>query len=196
VTSISDQPTFDAEITEISSLPATTGVAQYEVRALLNYDRTKATLVLREGMLADIEIVQQENKDTLRIPASAVTYENGVPKVTVVDKLTDVQKQQADKMGFVKTDQGVTLSTYPVTVELGIRGKYFVEVKSGLKEGDIVVTSSLTKSSATTAAVQQAGFGGPGGNRPRTNTTSTGGASNTTGTTQTSGNTTGQQTNN
>jgi HlyD family secretion protein len=184
VTSIADQPTFEAKITEISSLPATTGVAQYEVRALLNYDRTKASLILREGMLADIEIVQEENTSALRVPASAVTYENGKAKVTVVDKLTDIQKQEADKMGFVKTAAGTTLATYVVPVELGIRGKYFVEVKSGLKEGDIIVTSSLTKTTSTTSAVDQAG---PGGNRAfrQTGSTGTGGGASGTNTTNT-----------
>src|SRR3990167_8154469 len=50
VTSFAEQPVFEATITQISSLPESTGVAQYEIQAKLEYDRTTAELVLREGM--------------------------------------------------------------------------------------------------------------------------------------------------
>lgn len=159
VTSFSQQPVFEATITQISSLPASDGVAQYEVQALLNYDRTTAELTLREGMLADIEVVEEEKPDALRVPTSAIKYVQGVPKVTVVDKLTDKQKEQAARMGIVRTE-GVTVSTYEVEVKLGIVGQYYVEVISGLSEGDIIVTSSLTQSGSDSEQSAPAGFGG------------------------------------
>lgn len=163
VTSFSNQPTFDAYITQISSLPESSGVAQYKVQALLDYDRSSADIFLREGMLADIEVVEQENINALRVPTAAVKYEQGTPKVTVVDQLTDQQKQQAARMGIIRTD-GAPLSTYDVTVELGVVGKYYVEIKSGVNEGDIIVASSLTQTTDTTASVvEQRGFRPPSG---------------------------------
>lgn len=161
VTSFSEQPVFEATVTQISSLPESSGVAQYEVQALLDYDRTEAELVLREGMLADIEVVEEEKQDALRVPTSAVMYELGQPKVTVVDKLTEQQQQQATRMGIVRTE-GTTVNTYDVDVEIGITGQYFVEIISGLNEGDIISVSSLTES-GNESVVQQAGFGPPGG---------------------------------
>lgn len=165
VTSFSEQPSFTATITQISSLPESTGVAQYEVQALLDYDRTGATIILREGMLADIEVVEKENPDALRIPTAAITYEQGVPKVTIVDELTDLQQQQVARMGIIKTDS-TPLVTYQKTVELGIIGTYYAEVMSGISEGTILVSSSLTESNKS--VVSEAGFG-PGsgaGQRP------------------------------
>jgi multidrug resistance efflux pump len=171
VTSFVEQPVFEATVTQISSLPDSSGVAQYMVQALLTYDRTTAELVLREGMLADIEVVENENPDALRIPTSAITYEQGKPKVTVVDSLTEEQKQQVERMGIVRT-QGVALATYDVEVELGIIGQYYVEVLSGLSEGDTIVTSSSAPAE-TGSVVEQAGFGpagGGGGGEVRVNT--------------------------
>ncbi|MBP6881120.1 MAG: efflux RND transporter periplasmic adaptor subunit [Candidatus Pacebacteria bacterium] len=165
VTSFAEQPTFTAIITQISSLPDSTGVAQYEVQALLDYDRTAATVVLREGMLADIEVVEKENSNTLRVPTSAITYEQGVPKVTVVDQLTEQQKQQVDRLGIVRTE-GATLSTYQVTVELGIIGKYYAEVISGIEEGTMLVSSSLNESSESVVSETRMGPGSGEGQRP------------------------------
>jgi len=165
VTSFVTQPVFEATIIQISSLPESSGVAQYKIQALLEYDRTTAELVLREGMLADIEVVERENSSALRVPTSAVTYKHGTPYVTVVDKLTEEQKQQASRMGIVRTE-GETISTYDVAVELGIVGQYYVEIVEGLLEGDIIVTSSLSAAPTTAAAVQQTGFGPGVGQRP------------------------------
>lgn len=159
VTSFPEQPVFEATVTQISSLPSSEGVAQYEVQALLDYDRTTSKLVLREGMLADIEVVEKEKPDALRIPASAIKYDQGTPKVTVVDKLTLEQQEQASRMGIVRTEGG-TISTYEAKVQLGIVGQYYVEIVSGLSLGDIIVTSSLSDS-GTASTETQTGFGAP-----------------------------------
>jgi multidrug efflux pump subunit AcrA (membrane-fusion protein) len=158
VTSFSEQPSFEAVITEISSLPESSGVAQYEVRALLTYDRSTATNILREGMLADIEVVEEEKVDALRIPTSAITYEQGVPKVTVLDSLTEEQKTQVERMGIIRTDSSTNLPTYTQTVQLGIIGQYYIEILSGLEEGDLIITTSQTES-ASESVVGQSGFG-------------------------------------
>jgi multidrug resistance efflux pump len=168
VTSFAQQPVFEATITQISSLPESTGVAQYEVQALLTYDRATDETILREGMLADIEVVEEENDNALRVPTSAVSYEQGAAKVTVVDELTDEQMQQVARLGIVRT-QGVTVSTYDVEVEVGIVGQYYVEILSGLDEGDVIVTSALSDV-ADESVVDQTGFGpgaGGGGDRQR-----------------------------
>lgn len=167
VTSFGDQPVFEASITQISSLPDESGVAQYEVQALLNYDKKTAAIVLREGMLADIEIVEQENKDALRVPTAAITYEQGTAKVTVVDSLSEEQQIQVSRMGIIRTDTATPLVTYDVEVKLGITGQYFVEITEGLTEGQIIVSTSKTES-GTDSVVEQARFGPPpeGGQPP------------------------------
>ena len=175
VTSFAQQPVFEATITQISSLPESSGVAQYEVQALLTYDRATSETILREGMLADIEVVEEESSDALRIPTSAITYEQGVAKVTVVDALTEEQQQQAARIGIIRTE-GTTVATYEVEVEVGIVGQYYVEIISGLSDGDIIVASALSET-PTESVVGQTGFGlGGGGTRP---TGATGGGNRT-----------------
>ncbi|MFN3188412.1 MAG: hypothetical protein ACK42D_02620 [Candidatus Paceibacteria bacterium] len=166
VTSFVERPIFEAKITQVSSLPTSSGVAQYKVEALLDYDRNSADIVLREGMLADIEVVQNVNPDAIRVPTAAISYEQGTPKVVVIDKLTADQQQQIERMGIVRTGED-TLATYSVEVTLGVIGKYYVEITNGLSEGDVILASSLTET-ASAPVVQQAGFGGgvPGGARP------------------------------
>jgi multidrug resistance efflux pump len=162
VTSYAEQPTFTGTISEISSLPTDSGVAEYEVRAALDYDAATATTTLREGMLADIVIVQEEKDDALRVPTSAITYLDGKPTVQVVGALTDEQQQQLDRLGVVRTD-GAALSAYPVTVALGIKGRYYTEVTGGLAEGDLILSTQTETASETASTVQQAGFGAPQG---------------------------------
>ena len=175
VTSFAQQPVFEATITQISSLPESSGVAQYEVQALLTYDRATSETILREGMLADIEVVEEESSDALRIPTSAITYEQGTAKVTVVDALTEEQQQQAARIGIIRTE-GTTVATYEVEVEVGIVGQYYVEIISGLSDGDIIVASALSET-PTESVVGQTGFGlGGGGTRP---TGATGGGNRT-----------------
>ncbi len=162
ITSFSEQPVFEAIVTEISSLPESSGVAQYKVRALLTYDRSTASKIIREGMLADIEIVEKENPNTIRIPTSAITYTQGIPSVNIIESLTEEQKTQVERMGIIRTSNDIALPLYKKDIELGIVGQYYTEVKSGLSLGDLLVTTSKTES-AKESVVGQAGFG-PGRN--------------------------------
>ena len=158
VTSYSNQPEFDAEITEISSLPASSGVAQYDVSAKLNYDAKTAETILREGMLANIVIIQEEKENVLRIPSSSIVYEDGKPTVQVVDSLSEEQQKEFDKLGIVRTN-GVELATYPVILELGIEGRFYIEVLNGINEGALILTTSTTVAIEDESSVAQ-GFGG------------------------------------
>jgi len=160
ITSYANQPQFEATITEISSLPTSSGVAQYDVSAILSYDAETSETVLREGMLADIVVVQEEKEDALRVPTSAISYEGGKPTVKVVDALTEEQQQEFERLGIVRTD-GTELATYPATVELGIEGRFYIEILSGLNEGDLILTTATTLQTSETTV--QTGFGLPGG---------------------------------
>jgi len=162
VTSYPNQPNFTATITEISSLPTGTGVAQYNVNAKLDYDAKTSETILREGMLADIVIVQDEKDDVLRVPTSAISYENGRPVVQKVDSLTADQQKQLKELGIVKAD-GAEIPTYTVEIGIGIQGRFFTEVTSGLADGDMIMTTNTTNSSTNTAV--QAEFGAPPTNR-------------------------------
>ncbi len=158
ITSFSEQPTFTAHITEISSLPASDGVAQYEVRAKIEYKEASSTVQLREGVLADIEIVQEEKENVLRVPVSAITYVEGKPTVQVVDTLTDAQEKEIETLGIIRTESDTTLPSYAKTITLGIFGTYYAEVTEGLTGGEYILTTA-TQPASDTSVVGQAGFG-------------------------------------
>ena len=158
ITSFSEQPVFTAYVTEISSLPTSDGVAQYEVRAKIEYDHASSTVKLREGVLADIEIIEQEKENTLRVPVSAITYVEGKPTVQVVDTLTDVQKKEIETLGIIRTSSDAVVPSYAKTITLGIYGTYYAEVTEGLRAGEYILTTA-TADATDTSVVEQAGFG-------------------------------------
>lgn len=163
VTSYANQPKFNATISEISSLPASSGVAQYDVKAKLDYDAKTADIIIREGMLSDVIVVQEERENVLRVPTSAITYEEGKPVLKIVDSLTEDQQRQFEEMGIVRMED-VELNTYSAEVELGVAGKFYSEIISGVEEGEmILITGTKITSNDAAAAVQQQEFRPPTG---------------------------------
>lgn len=142
VTSFPGLAPLEASILEISSLPKSAGVAQYTVQALIALP-AESEIQLREGLLAQVMVVDQEVTDVLKIPRSALTYQNGQARVQVLNELTPEQAQELDRLGLVKSVEGVFPSRF-VDVVIGISGAYDVEVKEGLTEGmQILVTQTV-----------------------------------------------------
>jgi multidrug efflux pump subunit AcrA (membrane-fusion protein) len=158
---------LSATITEVSSLPESDTSSQYEVQALIEKPAS-STLALREGLLADIEVVQTEVTDVLRVPLSALSYENGQAFVTVLGGVNEEQQASLDTLGVIKSVGGA-FPGYAVAVELGVTGTYFAEIKSGIEAGaQILVTTTDPEADV----VEQDRFGPPeegeegGGGRP------------------------------
>ena len=85
----------------------------------VHYEVPNPDRLLKVGMFADVAIETTRSENTVAIPESALVDEDGRPVVYVL----------LDGEHFEKRD-----------VELGIRDSGFVEVKSGLKAGERVVT--------------------------------------------------------
>jgi multidrug resistance efflux pump len=137
ITSFPDIPTLEATITEISSLPNSEGVAQYAVQALISMP-PEATVNLREGLLANIEIVQEVATAVMRVPSAAIVYENRQAQVRVLTDITPEQQESINTLSIVRTmsDQSVG---FMVDVEIGIAGAFYSEIKNGLSEGQYVI---------------------------------------------------------
>lgn len=109
---------------KISKLPlegvSTSGVTEYKVKIQIPGDEK-----IRISMNADAKIITHSQKNVLMVPVDSVTKENGEPYVTVV------------------LEDGTTERKL---VELGERNISYVEVKSGLKEGEKVVVPQLNES--------------------------------------------------
>lgn len=77
---------------------------------------------LKPGMSGDADIFVELKEDSLRLPSEAVTIlDDGLGMVQVMDEEDMMQ---------------------PVEIEIGIEGDRYVEVLSGLEEGDMVVSQS------------------------------------------------------
>ncbi len=107
---------LSGQVTEVS--PAGTiqqGIVTYSVT--VRPDPTD--LPLRPGMTAGVEIVVAQKDNVLLIPSRAVRTQEG-KRIVLVPRGNE---------------------TVPVEVETGLRNDQFVEIKSGLSEGDRVITS-------------------------------------------------------
>jgi len=108
---------FDGEIIQID--PAETvvqGVIYYQVKAAFVLQDSE----IKPGMTANMDIVTAELADVLAIPVKALKYDEARTYVLQVNSLTG--------------------EMYEADVEVGVKGDQYVEVLSGLADGDQVVT--------------------------------------------------------
>lgn len=109
--------TFEGEVSYIATMGKdVSGITRFEV--LIN---VKGSPELRPGMQARAYIEAGSAKDVLLVPVEAVFEEDGQPSVEVL---------QPDG------------TTKVVRVELGLMNDRYAEIKSGLEEGQLVVTGS------------------------------------------------------
>ena len=105
--------TYDGEVAFVSDIGEYSGgTSDFSVQVLFNNDGK-----LKLGMNGKAKIVLDEAKNVIGVPVDAVFDDGENSYVTV---------QNGDK-------------TKDVKVETGIKNKKYVEIKSGLKEGDEVV---------------------------------------------------------
>jgi len=108
---------FDGVLTRIAPLGVKSeGVVNFKVEARVTGD----TGLLKTGMSADVQLVQDQRKGVLSLPEGAVIYEGDSTFVEIVDAAADGGKRR-------------------VPVETGLSDGIKTEIKGGLKENDKVV---------------------------------------------------------
>ena len=132
----------------------------------------QATDLLRAGMNANVSIVLAEVKNVLTVPSGAIKT-IGDKKEVIVPATTSAKS--AGQMGqttqsCTKTNSSIgqnTANVQYVSVEIGMDDGTNVEIKSGLQEGQEVVTgTSSTKTTTTTKSTGSLLGGGPEGSPP------------------------------
>ena len=113
------------------------GVTSYSASILLD----PTTLNIYTNMALNAEIIVASTDDTVIIPSSAIQTKNNQLLVEIL------------KDGKVST----------VTVEVGLSNDTQTAIKSGVNEGDSVVTSTSTGNTKTTTGSSTSVFGNPGG---------------------------------
>src|SRR5882724_4237392 len=115
--------TFVGTVTSVDTIGTTSsGVVTYNVYISL----VEPPATIQPGMTASVIIQTNRKEDVLQVPTSAIQTTNGTPTVRVL------------KNGQVTA----------VPVETGITSDSTTEITSGLSEGDTVVTSIVSQTSA------------------------------------------------
>lgn len=128
---------FTGSVNQIRLSPTEeSNVVMYTV--VIDVDNSSRKLL--PGMTAFVNIVVHEAKNVLRIPTSALQFKpNALLKQFVEKKEVDLKPTESMIYQFKKG------KLVPVIFERGISDTSFVEVKSGLSEGEGVVTEFLQR---------------------------------------------------
>lgn len=115
-----ENQTFDATVESIATSPARTGSASvtYTVTVKMTGDSIPDVYT---GMSGEVTFIQKQKKDVLYVPNQAITFDNGISSV------------------LLKNADGTQTKT---TVTTGFSDGRYVEILSGLKEGDTVLAES------------------------------------------------------
>ena len=129
-----------------SSASGSGGVVSYDVTVAL----TTPPATLRVGMSAQVSVTIAQSANVIAVPAAAVLGAGGTYVVQVIDADGQVQD---------------------VTVDVGLVTSSYIEIKTGIAEGQRVVIGTSTSRSGSTTTGGGGLFGGggdPGRRRRRT----------------------------
>ncbi|TAN33028.1 efflux RND transporter periplasmic adaptor subunit [Patescibacteria group bacterium] len=152
--------TFDAieglnmtgKVAEIDALGTVTqGVVTYNVKIVFDTQDKQ----VKPGMSVSASIITDVKQDVLLIPSAAVKTQGDASYVEILDGVSQAGG-----------NQGVISAAPPrrQNVETGISNDTSIEIISGLKEGDLVVSRTITQTAAAPSQQAPSLFGG-GGNR-------------------------------
>lgn len=133
------------------------GVVSYGVKIAFDTEEEQ----VKPGMSVTADIITEAKQDVLVLPNSAVKFQGGSYYVELVE--ADEQFSQQ----LLANVSGTILPNPPKsqTVEIGLSNDLSTEIISGLKEGDIVVTSTVSPSEVQTTQTQGFQIPGMGGQR-------------------------------
>lgn len=143
------EETFDGMVSEVRLQPnESSNVITYTVIIKVENPQLK----LKPGMTASITDYVQEAKDVLIVPAKAVRFTPG-QEISAKYKIQKEELDDTHKMVWVKEGDYIR----PLVIEVGIDDGSYIEVISGLEEGNMLVTSfELTSNSSITGSDQDA----------------------------------------
>lgn len=150
---------FEGTIDNISKIGTNSnGVAYYPVTVVMEYSED-----LMIGMNVDAKIVIESKEDVLMIPASALNRGN---RVLVEDKDGSKAAEQDENSKKIPGMDNVPDGYTYVTVEIGISNTDYVEITSGLEEGDTIIVPTETTTTTTQQMMPGMEGGIPGGEMP------------------------------
>lgn len=146
--------TITGKVAQIDSIGTVSqGVVNYNVK--ISFDTNDARI--KPGMSASSAIITNVAQDILMVPSGAIKTGGGANYVQMFDTIlpAPLSGVQGSPSLIPPRNQ---------TVEIGISNGTSTEIISGLKEGDEIVTKTITSTTATTATTPSL-LGNPGGGR-------------------------------
>lgn len=145
--------TFKGIVTDISNSVNTATLSadqlsNYTVKVRVLYDTYKHLITpenpipIRPGMSASVEIITKKLYKVLSVPIQAVTVRN-----PFLSKKDSVQKTENSELKKIKKEYVFVLKdnkARAVEVKTGSQDNQYIEIKSGLKEGDKVIAEPFT----------------------------------------------------
>jgi len=133
------------------------GVVSYGVKIALDIEDER----IKPGMSITADIITDVKQDVLVLPNNAVKSQGNSYYVELVEAPEEMRQQ------LLASVSGINLPTPPKRqpVEIGLSNDLSTEIVSGLKEGDIVVTSTISPGvvqTTQTRTTQTQGFQIPG----------------------------------
>ncbi len=142
-----DELTLTGKVVELGSVGTVAqGVVSYAVKIALDTQDSR----VKPGMSVSASIITDSHQDVVRVPSSAVKTSGDSHSVEMIDGATDTSAL------------GVLTTTPPrqIPVEVGISDDTYVEITSGIKEGDLVVIKTTTGTPVKAATAALSLFGG------------------------------------
>ncbi len=133
---------------------ATQGVTSYPVTVYIDDEKRD---MLTPGMNVTGDIIIESVKDVLRVPVSAVN------RGGIVIAKTDAEGVAGEELENLKKRLTIPDGYKAVKVETGISSDSFIEIKSGLNEGDEVIIPDATAGNTGFGIPGISGGGGFGG---------------------------------
>jgi HlyD family secretion protein len=119
---------FSGKVEKIIPIPVDeSGIISFEV--VVKFNDTKE-IEIYNGLSANVDIITEKAENVLLVPIQSVYTENGK---SYVDLLVSEQAQP----------ENIAESVKKVEVTTGINDYSYIEITSGLKEGDIIVISRI-----------------------------------------------------
>lgn len=147
-----DGLTITGQVVEIDTIGTESqGVVTYDVK--LSFDTQDSRI--KAGMSMSAAIITAMKPDVIVVPNSAVKSKNGTYYVEVFDK--------------AMTSAASKTLPQQIPVETGISNDTETEIISGIKEGDNIVTRTVSPSTTKTTTSTPSLFGAPSGNRTSNN---------------------------
>jgi len=140
--------TISGRVVEVDTLGTVAqGVVSYGVKIAFDTDDER----IKPGMSVTADIITDTKQDVLVLPNSAIKSQGNSSYVELVEASEEMRQQ------LLTNTAGIILPKAPQrqVVETGLSNDLSTEIISGLKEGDIVVTSTISPNAVQTTQTQR-----------------------------------------